>query len=61
MPLENVDQDIMINFIQSHILCMFGIPKTITKNQGLIFTGQNMVEFASELGIKLLTSTPYYT
>lgn len=28
--------------------------------QGSIFTDQNMVEFASEVGIKLLTRTPYY-
>lgn len=26
----------------------------------MFFIGQNMVEFASNSGIKLLTSTPYY-
>lgn len=30
VPLTNVDQDVVINFIQSHIICSFGIPKTLT-------------------------------
>ena len=50
----------MIAFIQNHIMCRFGIPKTITTDQGTIFTGRKMHEFTKEVGIKLLTSTPYY-
>lgn len=30
-------------------------------DQGSVFTGQKMQEFASETGIKLLTYSPYYT
>ena len=29
-------------------------------DQGSVFSGRKMQEFASEMGIKLLTSTPYY-
>lgn len=29
-------------------------------DQGSLFTGRKMLEFISEVGIKLLTSTPYY-
>lgn len=60
IPLVNVDQETMIEFIQRHIIYRFGIPKTITIDQGSVFTGQKMQEFAKEIGIKLLTSMPYY-
>lgn len=39
---------------------MFIIIDTLSTDQGTIFTGQKMVEFASNSGIKLLTFTPYY-
>ncbi|CAJ2673385.1 unnamed protein product, partial [Trifolium pratense] len=39
---------------------MFGIPETITTDQGSVFTGRKMQEFARQTGFKLLTSTPYY-
>ncbi|XP_050919286.1 uncharacterized protein LOC127136808 [Lathyrus oleraceus] len=38
----------------------FGIPESITTDQGSAFTGRKMQEFAKEMGFKLLTSTPYY-
>ncbi|XP_058725880.1 uncharacterized protein LOC131597187 [Vicia villosa] len=38
----------------------YGIPETITTDQGSVFTGRKMKEFAKETGFKLLTSTPYY-
>lgn len=60
IPLVNVDQDAVIDFIQRHIIYRFGIPETITSDQGSVFTGRNIQEFTSETGIKLLTSTPYY-
>ncbi|XP_050895312.1 uncharacterized protein LOC127101929 [Lathyrus oleraceus] len=39
---------------------LFGIPETITTDQGSVFVGQNMQEFTVEIGFKLKTSTPYY-
>ncbi|XP_050888416.1 uncharacterized protein LOC127093515 [Lathyrus oleraceus] len=60
VPLVNVDQEIVIEFIQRQILYRFGIPKSITTDQGSVFTGRKMQEFAKEMGFKLLTSTPYY-
>lgn len=44
MPLVNVDQDTVIDFIQSHIIYRFEIPKTITTDQGSMFTSQKMQE-----------------
>src|ERR1051325_9975559 len=60
VALKNVDQEAVIDFIQNHIMCWFGIPETITTYQGTVFTGQKMQDFTKEVGIKLLTSTPYY-
>ena len=57
--LINVDQGAIINFVQSHIIYRFGIPETLTIEQGTFFTGRKMVQFALDSGIKLLTSTPY--
>ncbi|KAK2455906.1 hypothetical protein QL285_003321 [Trifolium repens] len=60
IPLPNVDQEAVINFIQNYIIYRFGIPETITTDQGSVFTGRKMQEFAQETGFRLLTSTPYY-
>lgn len=60
IPLPNVTQDAVIEFIQKYIIYGFGIPEIITTNQGSVFTGRKMVKFAQETGYKLLTSTPYY-
>jgi len=60
IPLSRVSQDIVISFIHNYILYRFGIPETITTDQGSIFIGQKMVDFANQTGFKLLTSTQYY-
>jgi len=60
IPLRVVTQDVVISFIQNHILCRFGIPETITTDQGSVFKGQKMVQFSNQTGFKLLISTPYY-
>ena len=60
VPLPKDTQDVVIKFIQKYISCRFGIPETITTDQGYVFTGQKMVQFAEDTGFKLLTSTPYY-
>lgn len=58
--LVKVDQEAVIEFIQKHIIYRFGIPETITTDQGSIFMGQKMQEFSVKIGFKLVTSTPYY-
>jgi hypothetical protein len=60
IPLRKVTQNMVISLIQNHILHRFGIPETITTDQGSVFTGQKMVRFVNQTGFKLLTSTPYY-
>ena len=60
IPLPDITQDVVIEFIQKYIIHRFGIPETITTDQGSVFTGRKMVKFAEDTGYKLLASTPYY-
>ncbi|XP_050909429.1 uncharacterized protein LOC127123233 [Lathyrus oleraceus] len=60
IPLPNANQEDVIDFIQKHILYTFGILEIVTTDQGSVFTGRKMQEFAKEMGFKLLTSIPYY-
>ncbi|XP_058725976.1 uncharacterized protein LOC131597287 [Vicia villosa] len=60
VPLVNVDQETIIQFIQRQILYRFRIPESITTDQGSVFTGRKMQKFSKQMGFKLLTSTPYY-
>lgn len=56
IPLVIVDKEMMIEFIENHIINRFGISETITTNQWSLFIGRKMQEFASEIGFKLVTS-----
>lgn len=60
IPLPNVSQEDVIEFIQKYIIYRFRIPETITTDQGSVFTGRKMQKFATDMGFKLVTSTPYY-
>jgi hypothetical protein len=42
IPLPNVSQEDVIDFIQKHIIYRFGIPKTVTTDQGSVFTDRKM-------------------
>nr|ABA93861.2 retrotransposon protein, putative, unclassified [Oryza sativa Japonica Group] len=59
-PLKKVDSGDAIQFVQEHIIYRFGIPQTITTDQGSIFVSDEFVQFADSMGIKLLNSSPYY-
>ncbi|XP_055961838.1 uncharacterized protein LOC126681523 [Mercurialis annua] len=59
-PLVKAEQKDVIKFIKEEIIHQFGIPQSVTTDQGTMFTGKEMQEFATDYGKKLLTSTPYY-
>ncbi|XP_051139080.1 uncharacterized protein LOC127256897 [Andrographis paniculata] len=59
-PLKNATQKEMIEFVLNHIIYRFGIPHTLTTDQGLMFTGEKFVEFLAEFNVKLHHSSPYY-
>ena len=50
----------IIEFITEHIIPRFGIPQTLTIDQGVSFMSKEVCEFAELYRIKLLNSSPYY-
>jgi hypothetical protein len=60
VPLKNMTHKEVIEFITEHIIHRFGIPQTLTTDQGSSFTSGQVREFADSYKIKLLNSSPYY-
>jgi len=58
--LKKVTSANMIDFVKEHTVYRFGIPQTITTDQGTMFTSREFDEFAIGMGIKVLNSSPYY-
>jgi hypothetical protein len=50
----------MVEFVKENIIYRFGIPQTITTDQGTQFTSSEFREFAESMGIKLFNYSPYY-
>jgi transposase InsO family protein len=61
IPFKKVTSENMVEFIKEHIIYRFGIPQTITIDQGTQFTSSEFRKFAESMGIKLLNSSPYYS
>ncbi|CAL8993010.1 unnamed protein product [Prunus brigantina] len=49
----------VVRFFESHIVHRFGIPETITADNGPVFASAETREYAERMGIKLVHSTPY--
>ena len=58
--MKKADSGDAIQLVQEHIIYRFGIPQTITTDQGSIFVSDEFVQFADSMGVKLLNSSPYY-
>ena len=60
VPLKKAEQKDVIQFIKEQIIHRFGIPQSITIDQGTVFTEDEMTYFAKDYGIQLFRSTPFY-
>ena len=60
IPLKTVTSQNMIDFVQEHITYRFGVPQTIITDQGAMFISEEFENFATDMGFKLLNSSPYY-
>ena len=60
VPLKNMTHRELIEFITEHIIHRFGIPQTLTTDQGSSFISKEVREFAESYKIKILNSSPYY-
>ena len=60
IPLKKVVEKDVIQFIKEQIIHRFGIPQSITSDQGTIFTGEEMNYFVADYGIQLIKSTLFY-
>ena len=58
--MKKVTSANIVDFVKQHIVYQFGIPQTITIDQGTMFTSGEFDEFAIGMGIKVLNSSPYY-
>jgi hypothetical protein len=60
IPIKNMTHKGVIGFIAEHIIHSFGIPQTLTTDQGSSFVAKEVRDFVNSYGIKLLNSYPYY-
>jgi hypothetical protein len=57
IPLKNMTHKEVIGFITEQIIHRFGIPRTLTTNQGTSFVAKEVRDFVNSYGIKLLNSS----
>ena len=60
VPLKNMTHRKVIEFITEHIIHRFGIPQTLTTDQGSSFISKDVRNFSESYKIKILNSSPYY-
>ena len=57
IPLKTITSKNLVDFVKEHIVYHFGIPQTITIDQGTMFTSKEFGDFATSMGINLLNSS----
>jgi hypothetical protein len=60
VPLRNMTHWEVINFVQEHIVHRFGVPQSLTNDQGSSFMSHQFKEFVGTMKIRLFNSSPYY-
>ncbi|XP_021831062.1 uncharacterized protein K02A2.6-like [Prunus avium] len=57
---QSISSAQVVKFFENHIVHKFGIPETITADNGPVFASAKTREYTERMGIKLIHSTPYY-
>jgi hypothetical protein len=60
IPMKTVTSKDVINFIKEHVIHRFEIPQTTTIDRGSVFISEEFKKFTTDVGIKLIRSSPYY-
>jgi hypothetical protein len=60
VPSRNMTHPEVIAFVQEHIIYQFGVPQSLTTDQGSSFMSHQFKEFVGVMKIRLLNSSPYY-
>jgi hypothetical protein len=60
VPLRNMTHREVISFMQEHIIYRFGVPQSLTTDQGSSFMSQQFRKFTESMKIKLLNFSPYF-
>ncbi|XP_073067244.1 uncharacterized protein [Primulina eburnea] len=60
LPMKKVEQKDVIVFVKEHIIHRFGIPQSITTDQGTMFVVTEMKECDEEYWIQLINSSHHY-
>jgi hypothetical protein len=60
VPMKSVESKDVMNFVKEHVIHSFGIPQTITTDGGSVFISEEFKKVATDMGIKLIRSSPYY-
>ncbi|GKV50531.1 hypothetical protein SLEP1_g57234 [Rubroshorea leprosula] len=59
-PMNKVDKTDIIKFLKEEIIHRFGLPETVTSDQGTVFVGAQVEAFAKEMGFRSATKvTPF--
>ena len=60
IPLQKVNKDVVIEFLQDHIMTRFGVPISLVFDNASYFSWIKLTEFSNEKGIKLHYFANYY-
>ena len=60
LPLRNVNEDAIMDFLQYHIMTRFGVPISLVFYNASYFSSIRLTAFANEKGIKLHYYANYY-
>ena len=60
IPLRKVNEDVVMDFLQNHIMTRFGVRISLVFDNATYFSSIRLTAFANERGIKLHYSANYY-